>query len=248
MSTATKPTKQVDLSELVDTHLDRGSVIVDTDGTILGATYYDAATHCWYAADADDLRCLADTTAEHGEDAYSHWCSVTSADEFDTEVEARASLGGADIGSEKRLAALRTESSQERQDQPDDGRHDRQFVLQGYVHDEVQTSWQEGATRHHKTLGRVRRGGGATGKAHEGLQGNAPEEKGMTSQYICIPVSPYDTEFYPIDTDEQVAEARAALRTAGLKSAPVYHGDPESPDSYRDSVHILWALPDDGEG
>lgn len=59
-------------------------------------------------------------------------------------------------------------------------------------------------------------------------------------QFVNVPNGD-ETESYPIDTDEQVAEARAALRASGIESAPVHHGDPNDPDSYRDSVQVLRA-------
>lgn len=34
-----------------------------------------------------------------------------------------------------------------------------------------------------------------------------------------------DPDTYPLDTDAEVAEARAAMREAGLESAPVWSGD-----------------------
>ncbi len=54
--------------------------------------------------------------------------------------------------------------------------------------------------------------------------------------YILIDGEPHLT-----DTDDEVQAAREALRDAGVENAPLYHGDPDCPDSYRDSVQILWA-------
>ena len=47
----------------------------------------------------------------------------------------------------------------------------------------------------------------------------------------------FDQE-YPVDTDEQISAARAALRASGEKSAPVYVG--EGQDSYPNG-ETLWA-------
>lgn len=38
---------------------------------------------------------------------------------------------------------------------------------------------------------------------------------------------PLDPDTYPLDTDEQVSEARAAMREVGLESSPVWSGDVE---------------------
>lgn len=62
----------------------------------------------------------------------------------------------------------------------------------------------------------------------------------MIKQFVNVPNGDA-TESYPIDTPEQVAEARAALRASGLESAPVWHGVPGEPDAYRDSVQVLRA-------
>ena len=52
--------------------------------------------------------------------------------------------------------------------------------------------------------------------------------------YITIPQDGADDAIYPVDTDEQVAAARAALREAGLGRAKVYVGEP---DGLGDSYH-----------
>mgnify|MGYP000166779489 CR=1 FL=1 len=59
----------------------------------------------------------------------------------------------------------------------------------------------------------------------------------MTKQFITTDMCDEDGfmvygDVYPIDTAEQIAVARAALREAGLDKAAVYAGDPECPDSY----------------
>jgi hypothetical protein len=62
----------------------------------------------------------------------------------------------------------------------------------------------------------------------------------MSKQFVNVPNGD-EFESFPIDTDEQVAEARAALRASSLDSAPVWHGVPGEPDAYKDSVQVLRA-------
>lgn len=50
-----------------------------------------------------------------------------------------------------------------------------------------------------------------------------------------------ETETYQIDTLEQIETAQAAMRAAGVERLPVWHGDPDDPDSYQDSVRFLSA-------
>jgi hypothetical protein len=50
--------------------------------------------------------------------------------------------------------------------------------------------------------------------------------------YILIPDSPDTYAAYPVDSYEQVCEAEDALVEAGLVSAKVWYGHPDSPDSY----------------
>jgi hypothetical protein len=45
---------------------------------------------------------------------------------------------------------------------------------------------------------------------------------------------------YAVDTYAEISAAKAALRDAGLESAPVYAGAPDDPDSY-ESGQILWS-------
>ena len=48
---------------------------------------------------------------------------------------------------------------------------------------------------------------------------------------------------YVTDTDEQIEEARAAMRDAGLDSVAVYAGDPDGlDDSYKNGC-VLFAVP-----
>lgn len=44
---------------------------------------------------------------------------------------------------------------------------------------------------------------------------------------------------FPVDTIDEIREAQAALLAAGLGSAPVYAGDPDSPDAYANGEQIL---------
>lgn len=48
--------------------------------------YYDAGTQRWYLTDANELRILAELLASDDEDerndAYSHWCAATTANEM----------------------------------------------------------------------------------------------------------------------------------------------------------------------
>ena len=58
--------------------------------------YFDDNTRCWYTGDVEDLKSLRELMGSDDElisnDAYSHWCSMTSHDEFETEEDAIASL------------------------------------------------------------------------------------------------------------------------------------------------------------
>jgi hypothetical protein len=58
----------------------------------------------------------------------------------------------------------------------------------------------------------------------------------MTTTYIVI-----EENVYLTNTAEEIAEAQAALRDAGLASAPVYVGEPDGlGESYRNG-QVLWA-------
>lgn len=48
-----------------------------------------------------------------------------------------------------------------------------------------------------------------------------------------------DFAFYYTDTEEQIDEARAALAAWGLDSAPVWAGDPDCPDSYKNGQVVF---------
>jgi hypothetical protein len=64
----------------------------------------------------------------------------------------------------------------------------------------------------------------------------APQESDHMATFIVIDQEGGESLTYEVDTEAQIAEAQAALRAHGLKSAPVYAGDPDSdsPDcSYR---------------
>lgn len=56
--------------------------------------------------------------------------------------------------------------------------------------------------------------------------------------FVVIPRSdeegrPLDPDTYPLDTDAEVAEARAAMREAGLESAPVWSGEPDEDEGVK---------------
>ena len=59
--------------------------------------------------------------------------------------------------------------------------------------------------------------------------------------FIVIEEGEGDTHTYEIDTTEGEADARQALRMAGIDSAPVWHGDSDDGSAYKDSVHKLFA-------
>lgn len=50
-----------------------------------------------------------------------------------------------------------------------------------------------------------------------------------------------DAEFYLVDTAEQIGQARLALRDAGFDWAPVWYGQPGSPDVLRGSWRLFAA-------
>jgi hypothetical protein len=53
---------------------------------------------------------------------------------------------------------------------------------------------------------------------------------------------------YAVDTAEEIAVAKAALREVGIESAPVFVGEPDGlGDSYRNG-QVLWAEPRAGAG
>lgn len=57
-----------------------------------------------------------------------------------------------------------------------------------------------------------------------------------TTTFITIPCtasdgSPLDPDTYLVDTDAQTAEAKRAMRDAGIESAPVWAGEPEEGES-----------------
>lgn len=52
-----------------------------------------------------------------------------------------------------------------------------------------------------------------------------------TKEYIIV-----EGDSFPIDTDEEVEVARGAMVSAELTSVPVWHGDPDCPDSYRSAT------------
>jgi len=58
----------------------------------------------------------------------------------------------------------------------------------------------------------------------------------VSRQYVMV-----GEDAYVIDTDAEIEEAMRALQVCGIVGAPVWHGDPECPDSYVDSVAILYA-------
>lgn len=69
----------------------------------------------------------------------------------------------------------------------------------------------------------------------------------MTKQFIMTSTRGEDGdwvegEIFPIDTDEQIDLARAAIRAAGLAKATVYAGDPDCPDHYATGA-VLFAAP-----
>ena len=62
----------------------------------------------------------------------------------------------------------------------------------------------------------------------------------MTGNYIVI-VESTDTgdyqNFFPVDTEEEINEALAAMRAAGIQEAPIYRGDEE--DSIKTSLVLV---------
>ena len=60
--------------------------------------------------------------------------------------------------------------------------------------------------------------------------------------FICIPRDGSgDVDTYPTDTGAEIEAACAALRDAGLASAPVYAGDPDGAgDAYKNG-NVLFA-------
>lgn len=60
----------------------------------------------------------------------------------------------------------------------------------------------------------------------------------MTTSFILI-----GSDSYPVDTLAEIDEAAIALRDAGLAEARVWHGDPDDPDAYEDSVQRIYAAP-----
>jgi hypothetical protein len=89
--------------------------------------------------------------------------------------------------------------------------------------------------------GDARRGSGARGAAHPaqrmvGNTGTVPGGNPVT--FIVIPRfdaegCSLDSDIYPLDTDEQVSEARAAMREACLETAPVWTGEPDEGESLK---------------
>lgn len=52
--------------------------------------------------------------------------------------------------------------------------------------------------------------------------------------YIIVDINAdLDPVTYATDTDDEIADARAALRDAGLAYEHIYAGDPGCPDAYR---------------
>lgn len=69
------------------------------------------------------------------------------------------------------------------------------------------------------------------------------ERKGNNMYFIEIETVTDSGEYttqYPIDTPEEIKEAQAALRTAGLDEAPVYRLDGLDGD---ETVRTWWSLP-----
>lgn len=70
------------------------------DGEIVGDSviHYDCGTQRWYRCDRSDLTALRELMGSSDEDeaadAYSHWCSGTTSDEYRREEEARAAAVG----------------------------------------------------------------------------------------------------------------------------------------------------------
>ena len=57
-----------------------------------------------------------------------------------------------------------------------------------------------------------------------------------TRHYVMIAGEPY-----AIDTLREIERAAKALWDAGEDEAPVWHGHPDSPDSYRDTAQKVFA-------
>lgn len=61
--------------------------------------------------------------------------------------------------------------------------------------------------------------------------------------WITIETDPnLSPEIYPVDTVEEIAVAVVALKDAGHDQAPVYVGDPDSPDCYRNGQIVFAAV------
>lgn len=50
-----------------------------------------------------------------------------------------------------------------------------------------------------------------------------------------------DPDTYLVNTDEEIAQARAALRDAGIDEAPVWAGEPDEGESVKTWMSILAA-------
>lgn len=57
--------------------------------------------------------------------------------------------------------------------------------------------------------------------------------------FIVIPA--LDGVVYKIDTEDQVLTALEAMKAAGVDRLPIWHGEPEDPDAYKDEKQFLSA-------
>lgn len=64
--------------------------------------------------------------------------------------------------------------------------------------------------------------------------------------YVLLSADP-EVEAYPVDNEVQREAARVDMLKLGIVALPVWHGDPDDPDSYRDPVRLLWAQDDEDE-
>lgn len=67
---------------------------------------------------------------------------------------------------------------------------------------------------------------------------DAARDEESDMQYIAIQNDDV-SETYLIDTDEKIREAQEAMKAAGIDRLPVWNGDPDDPDSYKDSVRVF---------
>lgn len=52
--------------------------------------------------------------------------------------------------------------------------------------------------------------------------------------YVCL-----EEDTYPVDIEEEIVVAQKAMLDAGVGELPVWVGDPECPDSYRNGETLF---------